>query len=56
MINDHITLQSNLIYFGKTRYIVYNLKMKNKHSPPKPSIQKHPKSDPLKKKLRVNSF
>ena len=43
MINDHVILQSHLIYFRKTCYIVRNLKKKSKFSPPKPSIQIHPK-------------
>ena len=34
MINDHIILQSHLIYFRKTCYIVRNLKTKSKPSPP----------------------
>ena len=34
MIKDHIILQSYLIYFKKTCYIVRNLKKKSKLSPP----------------------
>ena len=43
MINNHIILQSHLIYFRKTCYRVGNFKKKIKPSPPKPSIQTHPK-------------
>jgi len=46
MINDHIIHQKYLIYFKKTFYIVRNLKNKSEPpfpSPPKPSIQTHPK-------------
>ena len=44
MINDHIILQSRLIYFRKTCYVVRNLKKEIKPSPPKPLIQTHPNS------------
>jgi len=37
MINNYIILQSHLIYFRKTCYIVRNLKKKSKPSPPFPS-------------------
>jgi len=43
MINDLIILQEHLIYFKETFYIVRNLKNKSEPSPPKPSIQTHPK-------------
>ena len=39
MINNHIILQSHLIYFRKTRYTIRNLKKKSKSSSPFPSIQ-----------------
>jgi len=42
MINDHIMLQSHLILFRKTCYIVRNSKKKNKLSPPFPSQTLNP--------------
>jgi len=45
MINNLIILKKHLIYFKKTFYIVCNLKNKSESSPPKPSIQTHPKSN-----------
>ena len=44
MINDHKILQSHLIYFRKTCYIVRNLKKKTEPFTPKPSIQTHLKT------------
>jgi len=44
MINDYIILQKHLIYLKKTFYVVRNLKIKSEPSPPKPSIQTHPKT------------
>jgi len=55
MINDHIIIQSHLIYFRKPWYIDCDLKKKKKKknklslsSPSKPSIQTHPKATLIK--------